>query len=157
MSKDTAILCIDPGTTHSGVCLLRGDYPVEVAHEANQDVLVRLQSTEADLLLIEKVSGGGRAGEALLRTVWWSGAFCAVASLWGTDYAQMPRSSVKRILHVKRQKQVKSADSKVRAALRELYSGRDDILNMLAGGGGHGLQACAMGIAYRMNEGLCEL
>lgn len=92
-----------------------------------------------------------------MRSVWWTGAFCYAAASHGATYSQMPRSSVKRILRAKNQKHVKSADSKVRAALLEVYGDRPDLKKLLSGGGGHGLQACAMGIAYRINEGLFDL
>lgn len=151
------ILCVDPGTTRSGVCVLSGDYPTEVLHEENKALLQRIERGGYDILLCEKVAGGNRAGEALLRTVWWTGVFCYACARNGGVYNQMPRSSVKRVLRAKDQIQVKSADSKVRAALLEFYEDSPEVKKMLAGGGGHGLQACAMGIAYRINEGLCEL
>ena len=74
------ILCIDPGTTKSGVVVLGDDKMVFEAESSygNHDVLTRIRNSrfECDVMAIEMVASYGMAvGESVFETVLWIGIF----------------------------------------------------------------------------------
>lgn len=73
-----SVIAIDPGTTESGVCVLRAGKVVDSAIWANDDLLRRvpLLGSWADTLAIEMVASYGMAvGREVFETCRWIGRF----------------------------------------------------------------------------------
>lgn len=164
MVRSTHTLCIDPGSTHSGVVMLNGDTVAWAHNMSNQQVLEQIMAAEHDLLVCESVEYlSSRAGKSLIKTIWWSGAFCWESRRQDREYVLMPRLDVKKILLGKG----KWEDKDVRTRVIEIYSEKGqtekDLLGTRAAPGplgavtSHSWQALAAGIAHRIERNVCGL
>lgn len=70
------LIAIDPGTTHSGVVVLRdGGLPHEAHKSANEDVLHLLRTSDASVVIESVASYGKPVGAETFETVLWYGRF----------------------------------------------------------------------------------
>jgi len=158
-------LCLDPGSTNTGVVQLEGDNVVFAENMSNQDTLRQIAKREHSKLVCESVEYLSRgAGKTLIDTIFWSGVFCwESARGGGSPYVKMPRVDVKKILLGKG----KWKDGDVRRRVIDIYAGpgqtEKDVIGLKASPGvlyglsSHTWQALACGLAHRIERGVCEL
>lgn len=102
MSQDLSILAIDPGNTHSAVCLYdcAADKPVRWEKIANDEVLdmIRRGSSQVkwDVLVVEAIASYGMpVGAEVFDTVFWTGRFCEAQANRGGRFDRLYRREVK--------------------------------------------------------------
>lgn len=157
------LICIDPGTTESGVVVLdAGQWPPAVrlaevaAHDRTLEILEQEEwkrFSARQTLVIEKIESYGMAvGAEVFETVFWSGAF---AQRWGMRYTQrIPRREVKLELCG----QPRAKDANIRQAILDLYGGKEKAVGtkkmpgLLYGVKSHCWAALAVGLTYLMQE-----
>lgn len=111
------VLAIDPGTHQSGYVVYAAEAGViESGVASNDDMLVKVRSSDADLLAIEKIVSYGRAvGQETFDTCEWTGRFRQV---WPCpdETVAVTRFEVKKHLGLKGS----ATDAQVNARLREI-------------------------------------
>jgi hypothetical protein len=115
----TALLAIDPGTTHSGWVFMRDGRPVECGISDNGEVLDMLRNC-VDPVAIERFEARGMpVGDESVETVLWTGRFiqAAIRCRWTR---LVKRSAVKSYLCGTQ----KAKDSNVRQALIDRWGGK---------------------------------
>lgn len=161
------LICIDPGTTESGVVVLdASSWPpavklAEVAHHDRTMMILAQEETRSagdvrPRLLIEKIESYGMAvGAEVFETVFWSGAF---AQQWGMLYTRrIPRREVKLGLCGS----PRAKDANIRQAILDLYDGKEAAVGNKKNPGplylvkSHAWAALAVGLTYiRQTQGV---
>lgn len=115
----TALLAIDPGTTHSGWVLMRDGKPVDGGVVENAEMLGRIEDWPWASLAIEMIASYGMAvGKEVFETCVWIGRFVQAA---GPERVRLVyRRDVK--LHLCGNARAK--DANIRQALIDLYGGK---------------------------------
>lgn len=77
MSDESALVCIDPGTTESGWCVMRGRQVIRSGITRNLELLERVKATgEGNRLAIEMIASYGMpVGAETFETCVWIGRF----------------------------------------------------------------------------------
>lgn len=119
-------LGIDPGTTESGFCRVIDGRPVESGVLPNQEMWNRIFDLDPSVVVVfERPAGMGQvAGNELLMTAIWTGAFMAAAGKLPTTAYSVTRGQVLSwLLHGKSKAKGKTHDSQVRTALLDRFGG----------------------------------
>ena len=125
------ILAIDPGTTQSGVVLYAGGRVIESGTHDNRAVLQVIRESGADVLAIERFEARGMAmGDESVVTVIWTGRF---QQAWRSpeSVVLVKRSAIKSHLCGTQ----RAKDANVRAALLDLFGGKDRAIGKKASPG----------------------
>lgn len=145
------VMCIDPGTTRSGVVICEGDQIVFAEGEApNQEVCTYFRT--ADVLVIERFVMYSAGGSDCTETLLWSGRFWEA---WRQEKSSNPiwitRTKVTSLLGLlKREAKLKkgSMDSKVIALMRDIYGEQTKTAHVTY----HAWQALGLYEAFRRLE-----
>lgn len=115
----TAILAIDPGTTHSGWVLLRNGNPWNSGVMENHEVIDMLRGTTIVPVAIERFEARGmKLGDESIITILWTGRFIEAA---GMDRVRLVRRSAIKTHVCGTQR---ATDANIRAALIDRWGGK---------------------------------
>lgn len=113
-------LCIDPGTTTSGVVVYHPDTKTLGAIHAemeNERIPGYIGAVRPDEVAIELFQPGGMFGHSCLQTVLWTGRILQVIDDLGIPCHTVKRNDVKRAMHGK----CKGNDASIHRRLLELF------------------------------------
>lgn len=132
------LLAIDPGTTHSAYCMMRGDYSIISSAKVENDVLLRLvKEGEWQEMVIECMEArhvqNGVIGAETYDTCYWIGRYMQAAIDRGKPIHRVYRSEErKRLVPTKKNKLPphpasvgQTADSQIRATLIRRFAKHD--------------------------------
>lgn len=154
MSPDLSILAIDPGNTHSAVCLYdcAADKPIRWEKIPNDEVLDMLRrgsdTAPWDMVVIEMVACYGMpVGEEVFQTVFWIGRFCEAESKRGGKWDRLYRREVKMHLCGS----MRAKDANIRQRLIDIFGapGTKKAPGVLYGMSGDCWAALAVAVTYR--------
>jgi hypothetical protein len=112
------LLALDPGTTHTGFCVLDNGQPADAGVMENGEVLDALKANPLPVAIEMVASYGMAVGAEVFRTVWWTGRFAQVAGI------ERVREVYRREVKLHLCNSPKAKDTNVRQALIDRWGGK---------------------------------